>query len=149
MVGLWGDASLDKQRKRSFFPVFPEGFEKRFEKPHYGGPGALSRETLDRGCWVYREIAAWELKQKPLTKPHNETMSKWIKLFPEKVWGERCLIRCEYIPADGSPHSRKQVFYWYKKAPTGWDKLPASHPLRKRIGPPRAAAPDRLSKAKW
>jgi len=149
MVGLWGDASLEKQRRSSFFPVFPEGFEKRFEKPHYSGPGALSRETLDRGCWVYQDIAGWELKQKPLTEEYNKTMGEWIKLFPESVWKERCIIRCEYIPADGSPHSRKHVFFWYKKAPPGWDKLPAGHPLRKKIGPPLTAAPDTLSEAKW
>ncbi len=145
LAGVWYHEAYSLDNK--YLPVFPENFKKRFDKPRFSGPGALYKGSLDYPKWVFMDIASFELGLNGGRE--FKTISEWGKLFHKDIWKERILLRCEYVPEDGSPHAIKPVFYWYKKAPIGWDKIPANHPLKKRIGPPRNSAPDRLADAKW
>ncbi len=143
---IWGRNRLKKDNPN--MPVFPEGFEKRFEKPRYTGPGALLSELLTYPKRVYMAIAKRDLKLKG--DDVFPKISEWASLFPKEVFKHRAFLQCSYIPEDGeSRGAGRAVYYWYKKAPEGWDKLAMDHPLRKAIGPPRSDAPDRLADAKW
>jgi len=114
---------------------FPSGFVKRFLKSRANGPGALSREVL------IKPDKFEGLRYVPL-----DMRLKWRQELPDKIEGR--LLKCEYLPDDGTMGTRKLRLYWYRMTPPNWDQisrtLSRNHPLNADVRPPREACPDGL-----
>ena len=115
-------------------------------------PGALKRERLIYSLEVLRTLATDYADEHHIEEAPYPLYTKWAKLVSDDFGDER-ILECSYVPKNGSPYSRTVRYYWYKKEPAGWTQrkkeLPADHPLRTEIGPPRESAPGRLSEATW